>query len=605
MESLPYHNLPLMFYEQASRLSNRPALFQKKNNRYEPISWSEYKQNVERVTFSLQKLGVRAGEKVAILSENRPEWAYADLGILSLGAVSIPIYPTSTPKEITHILTHSEARIAFVSNEELFIKIKPFLVARTTLEKVILLNDSATVLDQSAQTISWNEFYKLNTLSQEEMENQYRKLIEQPKPDDMATMIYTSGTTGAPKGVMLSHRNFLVNCIDSKRAIQMTENDVTLSFLPLSHVFERMAGFYFPLMSGAAIAYAENMNTVPQNLLEVKPTSACGVPRLYEKIYQKIMETVQKSPSWKKALIEWALQTGYQTFPFRFQNQSLPLFLKIKYFIADLLIFKKLRHSFGGRLRYFISGGAPLVKSIGEFFYAAGITICEGYGLTETSPVISVNQCQRLKFGTVGIPLDHVQIRIAEDGEILVAGPSVMLGYYKDEQATREAIQDGWFHTGDIGHIDSDGFLVITDRKKDIIVTSGGKNVSPQNIENALKKSSNILQAVVLGDRHNYIVALIVPNFDSIAKTFKYGENFSRADLIQDPKVLELIRRETDQFTADFANYEKIKYFRLLPEEMTQNSGELTPTLKVKRKIVNEKYAHLIESMYLEGEKNK
>ncbi|MBI4387879.1 MAG: long-chain fatty acid--CoA ligase [Candidatus Omnitrophica bacterium] len=420
----------------------------------------------------------------------------------------------------------------------------------------------------------------------------------------MATIIYTSGTTGPPKGVMLTHANFLQNCVDSMDAISLGERDTTLSFLPLSHVFERMAGFYFPIMCGATIAYAENMNTVPQNLREVKPTIACAVPRVYEKVYARVADTIEHSPPFLQKLIRWAIEIGHRSIPFRLAGRCLPPFLWLCYQFAKVLVFQKLKRQLGGRLRFFISGGAPLPKKLGEFFFAAGIYILEGYGLTETSPVISVNRLNQLKFGTVGVPLAQVETRIASDGEIIVRGPSVMLGYYQNPQATAEVIREGWFHTGDIGQFDSEGFLMITDRKKDIIVTSGGKNLSPQNIENLLLRSRAIQQAVVIGDQHNYLVALIVPNFTYF---FEQSDLKGRTneEVSQLPLVNEFVRQEIDRETAELASYEKIKYFCLLPRELTQENGELTPTLKVKRKVVGERYGRLIEAMYLEGEKKK
>ncbi len=595
---LLYQNIASMFLTQANRFGERTALLVKKNGCYHSISWSEFRRNVERVGLALQKLGVRKGDRVALLSENRPEWAFVDLGALGIGAVTVPIYATSSAKEIEYVLNHSSAKIIFVSTAEQLQKLK---ADQPLLAKIVLFED---VPDSGPKCLSWQKFYSLAELSDAKLDQCFQLESQSVKPDDYATIIYTSGTTGPPKGVLLSHRNFLVNALDAQEVIGLGEHDTTLSFLPLSHVFERLAGFYFPVMVGATIAYAENMNQVPQNLLEVRPTCACAVPRLYEKIHAQVMEKIQEAPSIKKKLIQWAFQTGYETIPFRISQKTLPVLLQLKYQIANLLLFKKLKNQFGGRLRFFISGGAPLPKALGEFFYAAGIVILEGYGLTETSPVISVNRPNRLRFGTVGVPFKSVEVKIADDGEILVKGPSVMVGYYQDENATSEVIKDGWFYTGDIGKFDEDQFLVITDRKKDIIVTSGGKNVSPQNIENMIKRSPAIQQVVVLGDQHHYLVALVLPNFDYVCQKLGFS-NETRANMAANPKVLDLMRCEIDQQGCDLANYEKIKYFRILCEELTQGNGELTPTLKVKRKVVSERYQNLIESMYQEGEEKK
>ena len=598
---LPHQNLVKMFLAQAACYSSRPALLTKKEGRYHPIAWLEFKQNVERIGISLLKLGVEKGDRVGLLSENRPEWAYADFAILGIGAANVPIYPTSSANDISYIIGHAKPKILFVSNAEQLNKVISILPQHVFLKHIITF-DSPDVTH--AKVMQWDKFLECSGLSGEARAKTFQQSVDQVRANDLATIIYTSGTTGPPKGVMLTHANFLWNCVDSKKSIHMNDRDVTLSFLPLSHVFERMAGFYFPIMCGATIAYAENMNTVPQNLLEVRPSVACAVPRVYEKVYARVAEAIEHSPPLLQKFTTWAIEIGHRTIPFRLEGKPLPILLYISYQLVKALVFRKLQKQLGGRLRFFISGGAPLPKKLGEFFFAAGIYILEGYGLTETSPVISVNRVDRLRFGTVGIPLEHVEARIANDGEIVVRGPSVMAGYYQNPAATAEVIHDGWFHTGDIGEFDSDGFLKITDRKKDIIVTSGGKNISPQNIENLILRSRAVQQVVVIGDRHNYLVALVVPNFNFLAEYFGM-KNCSNQEISKDSSVCELIRQEIDRGTLELSNYEKIKYFRLLSNELTQEKGELTPTLKVKRKIVNEHYVHFIQEMYAEGEERK
>jgi long-chain acyl-CoA synthetase len=399
---------------------------------------------------------------------------------------------------------------------------------------------------------------------------------------------------------MLTHRNFLSNVEASVQILKGGTEDRCLSFLPLSHVFERMAGFYFMLYQGVSIAYAENMNTVPQNILEIRPTMVASVPRLYEKIYARILEQVHGAGGLRKKIFEWSLALGRKTAPYRCEGKRMPPGLALQYKLARKLVYEKIKAKLGGRIRFFISGGAPLCKEIAEFFFAADLLILEGYGLTETSPVVSVNRPDDFKFGTVGKLLAQVEVRIASDGEILVRGPNIMRGYYKMEKETREAIVDGWFHTGDIGEFDSDGFLKITDRKKDLIITSGGKNIAPQKIENLLVADEYILQVCVCGDRKNYLTALVVPDFGPLAKYAREkGIPFVNCqDLVRREAVKTWLAERIEVRTRELANYEKIKQFTLLAEEFSQDRGELTPTLKIKRKMVTEKYRAAIEAMY-------
>jgi len=598
---LPYQNLPEMFFAQADSLRNKTALLSKSQGAYTPISWSDFKSNVLKVARGLEKLGISTGDRVALLSENRPEWAYVDLGAQAIGACVVPIYATSSVKEVGYCIRHSEASIVFVSSTEQFYKVQPLLIEASSIRYVVIFDGAFQTTE--ARSFGWNQFLGVSQISEAEERGIYEK-INKIQSDSLATIIYTSGTTGPPKGVMLTHRNFLINCWDAKHAIDLRSDDLTLSFLPLSHVFERTGGYYFPIMMGAAIAYAENMNKVPENLLEVRPTIACSVPRLYEKIYEKVMDKIESAPVLRKKIAHWAIRIGQATIPYRSNGRRLPFILNYQYRAATLLVFKKLQSQLGGRLRFFISGGAPLSRQIAEFFYAAGITILEGYGLTETSPVIAVNRIGQIKFGTVGLPFHHVKVRISDDGEILVQGPSIMKGYFKDETATAQVIQDGWFLTGDIGKIDPDGFLSITDRKKDIIVTSGGKNIAPQNIEGMLTRDPLIQQAVVLGDQHNFLVALIVPRFENLARHLS-GKDLSKAEMVRHPEAVKLIEESIKEKTLELPNYEKIKIFRLLDEELSQDKGELTPTLKVKRRVVAERYAGLINGMYAEASERR
>ncbi len=585
-----------MFTERAGRNPFGAALLVKKDGRYHEISWADFAAHVRQIALGLFGLGAVKGDKICLLSENRPEWAISDIGILSLDAVNVPIYPTSSDSEIEYILKHSEAGILILSGAEQYQKVRDIRRNCPGLKHLIVMDP---VPEKAADTINFDDLLRAGEALEKREPALYETLYRKINLWDMATIIYTSGTTGQPKGAMLTHMNFLSNVKASAIVLPAGPEDRSLSFLPLSHVFERMAGFYFMIYQGVSIAYAENMNTVPQNLQEVRPTVVTSVPRLYEKMYARVLEQAQSSPL-KKKIFEWSIKAGRESSSYRMAGKPLPFGLWLRYRLAQKLVFQKIKMKLGGRLRFFISGGAPLSKEIAEFFYSADILILEGYGLTETSPVVSLNRPDHFKFGTVGTLLPGVEVKIAEDGEIMVKGPNVMPGYFKNEGETAKAIRDGWFYTGDIGEFDPQGFLKITDRKKDLIITSGGKNIAPQKIENLLVADEYILQICVCGDRKNYITALIVPDFSRL-ETFAREQRIvfkTRNELVLHPKVQELIKNRIEARLEDFAGYEKIKYFTLLAEEFTQERGELTPTLKLKRKVINEKYRPLIEAMY-------
>ncbi|MDO8730123.1 MAG: long-chain fatty acid--CoA ligase [Candidatus Omnitrophota bacterium] len=554
--------LPQMFLAQAARLGERAVFHAKKEGEYQPVSWKQARVEIEETALGLLDLGIQPGDRVAIFSENRPEWAIADLGILSAGGVTVPIYATLTGKETEYILRNSGARVLFTSNTEMMGKV---VHLQKELDLKIVLFDAPYRV--SGPRVWWfGELLGLgNTATAQQREGLARQ-IREGNPEDPASIIYTSGTTGDPKGVVLTHANFLSNCEGVKQVIPIGEEDLLLSFLPLSHVFERMAGYYFVLSVGGAIAYAESLETVPANLLETRPTVITGVPRFYEKTHDRILEAVRSAPPLKRALFRWALRAGSK-------NR-----------IADRLVLSKLRARLGGRIRFCVSGGAPLPKKIAEFFYAAGILIVEGYGLTETSPVITCNRTDRFRFGTVGLAIPGVEVRIAADGEILTRGPHVMRGYYQNPAATAEVIDaEGWFHTGDVGRLDPDGFLSITDRKKDLIKTSGGKMVAPQNLEAALKADPLIADCVVIGDGRKYLTALVVPNLEKLAGN---------------PEAHALVWERVEQVNRSLASFEQIKKIALLPEPFSLGGGELTPTMKVKRRVVSERYSAQIEELY-------
>ena len=609
-------NLVQIFWDRAARYGSRTALLYKDRagGPYLPISWNEWGERVKKTALGLEALGVRKGDRVGILSENRPEWTFADLGILSLGAAGVPIYPTSSAQEIAYILENAGIEILFVSTAGQFEKIKETAGPNPKIRKLILFDRPAAPAGGPVSPAGGPASPEEKVLSLAELEEAgrrenlnnaglYRQRVEAVRPGDLATIIYTSGTTGPPKGVMLTHRNFIFNYLGAREVIPVYEDDIALSFLPLSHVFERLAGYYYMLACGATIAYAENMQTVAEDMTIVRPTVAAAVPRFYEKVAARIHETVAAGPPLRKKIFEWAVGVGREISGKKMGRQSIPFGLRLRYALAKALVFNKLKHRLGGRIRFFISGGAPLAKDLAEFFYAAGVLILEGYGLTETSPVMTVNAVERFRFGSVGLVIPGVEVKIAEDGEILTRGPCVMQGYFKNPGATGEAIRDGWFLTGDIGEFDKDGFLKITDRKKDIIVTSGGKKASPQNIENLILGDCAFSQVVVLGDKRNYLVALVVPNFSELARFARERglENLTRPALLSHPAVYERLDSRLRERTRELAPYEQIKYFALLERELTQEAGELTPTLKVRRRIVTEKYRAEIEALYGKG----
>ena len=490
----------------------------------------------------------------------------------------------------------------FVSCLEQYERLCNLLDDCTTLKKVILFDECD--LAPSGDVSKLSQLIQRGEIHAQKNEGLYEALVNDVKPDDIATVIYTSGTTGPPKGVMLSHKNFIANYLSAHEIIPVDESDVALSFLPLCHVFERMAGYYFMAFHGAKIAYARSMQTVAEDIGVIRPTIAAAVPRFYEKIYGGIVERIESASPLTQKIFAWATSVGSKVVCKRMAKERPGLGLRIQHALAVKLVFSKLKKRLGGRIKFFISGGAPLLKDLAEFFFAADILILEGYGLTETSPVIAVNSVEDPRFGVVGRPLDVAEVKIAEDGEILTRGDCVMKGYFENEEKTREVIQNGWFHTGDIGELDAEGFLKITDRKKDIIVTSGGKNVAPQNIENLIQTDTMFAQAVVVGDRRNYLVALISLNRDEVLKVAKeHGlENLSWDELLLNEQIEKSAEIRLQKKTKDLASYEQIKYFAFLSNELSQAEDELTPTLKVRRKFVTEKYADKIAALYEKGE---
>ena len=585
-----------MFEDAVQQYGNKPALAHKpRGGAYEDISYTEFGASVAAFSKGLNALGVQKGDRVAILSENRPEWAISDFGILKTGAVNVPMFSTLTAAQVGYILKDSGAKIICVSTEKQLEKCLAIRDEVPTLEQIIIFD--VIEGETPADVI---QFMAVCEMGGEEVDNDSHE-------DDVATIIYTSGTTGNPKGVMLTHANFISNLQACKSLIEVRETDVLLSFLPLSHVFERLGGHYVPLFSGAKVAYAESTFTVAQNMKDVAPTVMLSVPRLYETMHERILRAVQEGSPLKQKIFHWGVSVGSAVSSAIQQGRKPSAILQLQQGIADKLVFAKLKAATGGRLRFFVSGGAALPQSIAEFFHAAGILILEGYGLTETSPVISMNHPEKWKFGTVGASVPGVEVQIAEDGEILTRGPHVMKGYFNNEAATAEVIdEDGWFHTGDIGIIDEDGFIKITDRKKNIIVLSNGKNVAPQPIESALVQSPFISQIMVIGSERKNLAALIVPNFDALkawASDSDIGGDIDASDiptLLDTREAQQHVQSEIRNRLTDFADFEQVRRFTLLEKEFSQEEDEMTPTLKLKRNVIMERYADAIERMYPE-----
>jgi long-chain acyl-CoA synthetase len=588
-----------LFEEAVTHKSRTDALLVKRKDNFQPLSSAEVRSQVEGMVAGLMDLGVEGGDRIALLSENRPEWLVADIAILSAGAINVPVYPTLPSNQIESLLNDAGVKIIILSTAEQLEKIREIQSKVPTLQATVVMDL------EEPESDSLRSFANLQDQGRQAWQRDsaaYLKVRQGIDPQDVATIIYTSGTTGPPKGVMLSHANIVANLLELSRVFDLDHKDRVLSLLPLSHIFERVA-HYLMFYCGVSIAYAESIEKVPINMQEVQPTVVASVPRFFEKLYDRVMESRQLTTGLKRALSDWAFEVGEHHTRHILQGTTPPPGLAFQRFLASKIVFAKLQQRIGGRLRFFISGGAPLDPRLAEFFHSAGILILEGYGLTETSPVIAVNNPNRFRFGTVGPPLPGLEVRIADDGEVLTRGPSVMLGYYNRPEETREVIQEGWFHTGDIGHLDPDGFLKITDRKKDLIVTAGGKNVAPQPIEGLLKSSPAVLNAVVLGDKRPYLCALVVPNPDAVTgHAREQGLSFgSYGELLQTPQIREFLMNAVENSTAGLASFETVKKIIPVEKDFTIEDGELTPTLKVKRRIVEKRFKDQIEALYEES----
>lgn len=587
-----------VFYNSVDTFKKSAHLREKRNDVWVDISSEDFKNAVEEVSAGLMSLGVKGTDRVAVMGENRPEWAYADIGALCARATSVTIYPSLPANQALYILNDSGAKVAFASNAKQAEKLLSVKSQAPSLEHIVVMDE----IDMEG-TMRMSALRDLGRKSLASDKDLVRRSAKSVTPDDLATLIYTSGTTGDPKGVMLTHGNIGSNIEAAGKAVFMwlSAEDSYLSFLPLCHVFERMGGLYTMLHRGVTIAYAESFEKVPANLLEVRPTILVSVPRLYEKVMTRVRDKVAGASPFKQKLFAMAEGAGREAFLARQRGEGVPLGAKLTLALLDGLVLKSVRAGLGGNVRLAVSGGAPLPRETAIFFGSMGIPIFEGYGLTETSPVITVNTPNDHRVGSVGKRIEGVEVKIAEDGEICSRGPHIMTGYYNKPDATKDAIDaDGWFHTGDIGKFDDDGYLFITDRKKDIIVTSGGKNIAPQPIEGMLKTHPLMSEVVMVGNKRNFPTALIVPNFDTLGRWA--GEQGlgspSRDELVANPKAIALYESTVTTLSKDLAQFERIKKVTLLAKDFSIEAGELTPTLKVKRRVVENKYQDLIDKMY-------
>jgi long-chain acyl-CoA synthetase len=589
-----YGTLPSRFLNAIDNLPNSRAQMDRRADRWESISSQEFLRRVAGLSTAFVELGVKPGDRVGLFSANRPEWHTADFAINGAGAVTVPVYFNESTDRMTYILKHCGAKVVLVVGAPQLRKLLAVRASLPELEQIIFADGGA---DAPTECLRYETL--IASASATDISS-YRLRASQVLPGQLASLIYTSGTTGEPKGVMLTHNNFCSNVYDVGHDFKLDPaNDVALSFLPLAHVYGRTLDYIY-IFGGAALAYVETVEAVGQALAEVRPTITAAVPRFFEKIYARLVEQGSKTTGVKRIIFDCAMKVAERTTPWRVTGAHASLFLKAQWKLADRLVYKKIRLGTGGNLRIVSSGGAPLSQALSEFFWTVGIPIYQGYGLTETSPIVSSNYPVN-RMGSSGKPIPNVQVRAAEDGEILVKGPCVMQGYYKNPEATREVLsEDGWFRTGDIGYVDKDNYLFITDRKKDLLKTAAGKFVAPQPIENALKTSPYILNAMVMGDRRKFIVALLVPNATTVAaKAADQGIKFaSNAELCVHPWVQALIESEVKRLTIQLAQYETIKRFALLPNDFTFDNGSLTFTLKLKRRVVEQQYATVIESLY-------
>src|SRR5215813_14077827 len=591
--------LATMFWSRVDKSADRPAQMSKRHGAWTTLTWREVGEIVRELALGLIAVGRQPGEAVALLSTSRAEWVQGDFAIFSAACITVPVYPTYPPDLIAYVVNDSGARTMIVEDPAQLAKVLEVRDKMPGLQQIVVMTGYEAT-QPPKMVMTWDMLRRLGRDNASRHGSTLTERLAETKPGDLASIVYTSGTTGPPKGVMQTHGNHIAAQRNSESAAPCEEGWVHLLFLPLAHSFARLESF-LGVYRGLCTAFAENLDKVGDNLKEVRPHFICSVPRVFEKVYAKILSGVEAGSPAKRKIFHWAIGVGREVSRHQQRGQPLPAPLRLKHAIAHKLVFSKLHAALGGRLRWAISGGAPLSREIAEFFHSAGILILEGYGLTETCPAGTFNRPTRFKFGSVGQALDSVDIKIATDGEILIRGANVARGYLKQPEATAEVFEpSGWFHSGDIGRIDEDGFLFITDRKKDLIVTAGGMNIAPQNIENLLKGDPFISQVMVHGDRRPYPVALITLNPDELAK-FAREQGIMASDpsvLAKHPKVVERVQRTVDHKNSELQSYAKIKKFAILPDDFTVENGALTPTLKVKRKVISERHRPMLDALY-------
>ena len=585
-----------LFTIAARRFDCDDALSYKRGGEWRKISSGEMISRIERIALGLYSLGLRKGDRVAILASNSPEWTLADAGCQFSGVVDIPIYTTLSVPSVGYILSEARPKIFFLENFEAYERVRQPVSECDAIEKLVFFDPNVHDIENA---ISLDDLEKMGEQLSSEHPGLLKTLIGAISPQDIATLIYTSGTTGEPKGVMLTHANIISNAIDAGEKFAFSERDICLSVLPLSHIFER-TGMYLYILSGIAVNYAESIDKVPDNLQEVRPTIFIGVPRIFEKVYASARIKAARSSRFRERIFDWAIEIAKEYASALENKEPVSSALAIEHAMADRMVYKRMREFFGGNLRFCITGGAALSDDIYLIFTGAGIPIMQGYGLTETSPVISSNNPEHNKLGTVGRPIRNVSVRIAADGEIEAKGPGIMVGYYNKPDATHEAFDGEWFKTGDIGEIDADGFLQVTDRKKELLKTSGGKYIAPSPIEQMIHASRFVSQVVLIGNERKFPAALIVPNFEMLESyaRLKGLDLRTPKDYCENARIFDLLERQVAEHTEHLAQYEKVKKIALLTDEMTVEGGELTPTLKVRRKIVDEKYRDVIDRLY-------
>lgn len=592
------------FQGHAKEHPQQVAIRHKDYGIWHDVTWSQYGEMVRQVAMGLISLGLKKGECVSIISENRPEWVYADFGIMSAGGVTAGVYATNSPEQCGYIVQNSGSRFYFAENEEQFDKTLKFRKDTPCLEKVIVIEMEGLKRFKDTLLMSFDDLLRMGKEYDEKHPGLFEQRLREVKPDDLAVLIYTSGTTGPPKGAMLTHSNLLYMSEAMEEANPIRDGDETLSYLPLCHVFEQLFTVMINVRFGTVCNFIESPDTVMDNMKEVSPTVTCGVPRIWEKYASGIMIRMSDATLLKRMIFKASMGIGMKYAGLKLNFKPIPLYLKTAYLAAYVAVFRKLKERLGfDRVRVAYSGAAPISPDVLKFFNAIGLPLVEGYGQTEGTGVTTVSRKGRLKIGKVGQPLLGLEVKIASDGEILVKGPGIFKGYFKNPEATAETLKDGWLHSGDVGELDADGFLKITDRKKDLIITAGGKNIAPQNIENQLKFSSYINDAVVIGDRKKYLVALVAIDEENV---IKYAQNHkiqfgTYGSLTQAPEIKQLIQTEVDRVNKSLAQVEQVKKFAIIPKKLYEEDGEVTPTMKVKRKSINEAYKDIIEKMYKSG----